>query len=58
MAVIIPVLFIEIERLKFSGFVAAVKCIVVILSNLTVSNSSSSSASVMMMKNKASCFGF
>ena len=56
MAVIIPVLFIEIERLKFSGFVAAVKCRVVILSNLTVSNSSSS-ASVMMMKNKASCFG-
>ena len=36
MAVIIPVLFIEIERLKFSGFVAAVKCRVVILSNLTV----------------------
>ena len=36
MAVIIPVLFIETERLKFSRFVAAIKCRVVIVSNLTV----------------------
>ena len=53
MAVIIPVLLIEIERLKFSGFDAAVKCRVVILSNLTVTHRIRNSASVMMMKNKA-----